>query len=680
MPQRLAALLILLVFALLYCGQGLLPGWTLAPLDLPLDAEAWKPDPTVRVRVSNSLLSDVVVQYIPWDEAIRRHLARGEGPWVDPWAGAGSPLFANLQTAVFSPFTWPRLLGGLDGWALMALLKLLVAGLGAFWLGRELKIEPGPALVSALVFAGSGFLIVWLLAPPSAVFALLPAFAATALRAVRRATTLNLVALIALAAWATAAGHPETLLIGVIGIGLLLIVELRVEKRRWRALFAPAAAAALGFFLLAVQIVPFFFVLAAGHARVMRPEIEHPFRPWAIVAQILPGALGSPLRGELDLTGAVLHGENFNLRAGGFVGFLTLLALLVGARGLAPRLRALLALGMGALVMSWSPPGLWAIFRQLPLLKLLTLEYLVILFVLFAALAAGPALKSWAAEQRPRLGKILAAVGLLLLVGGLMPSFEAARPPLQALARSGFVELRAQGLLRQDPAVYEERLDFYLDAAGQTTRKRLAWPGACWLVAGCALAFPIRRREFWLVGAALAELVGFGFGYNPAVKQEVMAKAPEAVAIVEQLDPDNRFQVAAAFEVLPANLASFYGLRDATSYDVLNSRERIAELVPAGFDSLNHSFRPILEAAEVEALGRIGVGFVLSRHEVPGARRVGGTPPAVGVWQIDGATPRPLPANDKPRGLVAGAALSLLALIVSVVWLTGRARLRGRQD
>src|SRR5687767_1944953 len=157
------AVLLFVGIALLYAGPGLLPGRTFAPLDVPLDYDAWKLDPTQRVRVSNSLLADVVVQFVPWDREILRLARAGEWPWVNQWAGDGGPLFANPQTALFSPFTWPRLLLGLDGWAIMAILKIVAAALCAYWLARELDVPHPQAFVSALVFATAGYTVVWLL-------------------------------------------------------------------------------------------------------------------------------------------------------------------------------------------------------------------------------------------------------------------------------------------------------------------------------------------------------------------------------------------------------------------------------------------------------------------------------------------------------------------------------------
>src|SRR3954447_21624847 len=73
------ALLLFTAVALLYCGAGLIPGRVLAPVDLVADTGAWKGDLASRVRVSNSLLSDVVAQFMAWDAEVLRLLGAGRG-------------------------------------------------------------------------------------------------------------------------------------------------------------------------------------------------------------------------------------------------------------------------------------------------------------------------------------------------------------------------------------------------------------------------------------------------------------------------------------------------------------------------------------------------------------------------------------------------------------------------
>lgn len=662
--------LLFLAIALLYVGAGFLPGRTFAPVDLLRDFEAWKDDPTARVRVSNSALSDVVVQFIAWDVESARLLRAGEMPWTNRFAGEGAPLFANPQTALLSPFTWPRLIFGLHGWAITALLKLLAAALCAYWLAREMGVPDRQAIVSALVFMTSGFLVVWLLYPPTNVFVVLPGLAAAALRLMNEPRRGNALLVVLFAALCTAGGHPESLFVGVVGVGSLVVWEaLRNPPFGWRAALPVGFGAALGFLLLGVALAPFFLLLVDSHAAAARPELAHTFRIWGALGELLPGVLGSPLRGELDLT-AVVGAESFHWRAAGFIGALVLLAIAIAWRSLVPTLRHGLVIGMAALALSWHLPLIGAVVRHVPVLSVVALEYGLLLFVLFGAMAAGPALAALATRPRRGLGILLIALGGLAAIAGTVPAIPAARPALTAAARSGIAALRARGHLHQPAEVYEQRLTHYLQAAGATALRRVALPGALWLTAGCALAFAQRRRQLIVVLAAMGELVGFGFGFNPAVAATALPEAPAAIRRIRELDPDQRYMMAAAFEVFPANAGTIYGVRDVLSYDVLGSKARVAALTAAGIDEHLHSLQPNPSPSDIERLAALGVRWVLSRSAVGDARRLDGPPPpAVGVYELANAVAPPTPANRRPAGFTAGLIVSLLAACASWAWL-----------
>jgi uncharacterized membrane protein YeaQ/YmgE (transglycosylase-associated protein family) len=663
--------LLFLALALLYTGAGFLPGRTLAPLDLPLDTGAWKHDPTERVRVSNSLLSDVIVQFIPWDREIARLFAEGELPWVNRFAGEGAPLFANPQTAIFSPFTWPRFLFGLDGWAIAALLKIVAAAFCAYWLARELDVAREQAVVSSIVYATSGFMVVWLLWPHTNVFALLPGLAAAAMRLMKSPTIHNATLVILFAALCTAGGHPETLFVGVIGIWIFLFWEAEKRPELGVGAIVPSSVGALlGFGLLAAQVLPFVLLVSDSYSSTLRPNLPHEFREWSIVSQVLPGILGSPLRGELDLT-AVVSADSFHFRTAAFVGALVLLAIIATWRDLTLSLRRGLVIGVIGLVLSWDPPGVWQALRHVPLFRLAALEYMAILFVLFASIAAGPALFLLASRRRRRLGAALVIAGALLLTAGIVPALPAMRPMLTRAARQGIDQLRARGHMQQAPEVYEQRLAYYLGAAGATTLRRVALPGAMVLLGGIALLGSWRRRDLVFSAAAIGELLVFGIGYTPAVRMTNVPPEPEVIAAMRKLDPDRRSLFAAHFSVFPANLGTLYGVRDAISYDVLDTKSRVTQLTRAGFDPVMHTFNPILSPEQVQDLRRLGVRFVLSRDDVAGARRVAGPPhPAVGLYEIEGgAVPVPLPSNRAPTGAFVGFALSLIAAACSAVWL-----------
>ena len=76
-----SAAILYLLAGLALAGAGLLPGRVLLPLDLVRDIGAWKPDPAVRVAVSNALLSDAILQFQPWETQARRELSAGRWPW-----------------------------------------------------------------------------------------------------------------------------------------------------------------------------------------------------------------------------------------------------------------------------------------------------------------------------------------------------------------------------------------------------------------------------------------------------------------------------------------------------------------------------------------------------------------------------------------------------------------------
>jgi len=641
--------LIFAAIALLYAGPALLPGRVLLPVDLPRDLLAWKHDPSVRVRVSNSLLSDPVLQFNVWDGEIRRMLANGERPWVNRFAGDGGPLFANPQTAMFSPFTWPRLLFGEYGWALTALLKLMLAALCAYWLARELDVARNEAIVSAIVFACSGEMIVWLLFPHTNVLALLPGFLAACLRLIRQPEEKHAALVILFAALLTAGGHPEILLVGVTGCAVFLIWTTE-RTHKWGLLGAiPAGVGAFfGFLLLGVVLVPFGFLVQNSWAAAARAQTLHPFRLFTAISQFLPGILGSPLRGELDLT-ALPQVEAFSIRVGGFVGAIVLIAIIVSWRELSDVLRRGLKIGIVALVISWCPPGIERAFRSAPMLRLLALEYCATLFILFAAMAAGPALYAIASRRRRKAGTLLAIAGIALLIAGVLPALPPMRPTLVSIAHTLIEQLKARGHLQQPAAVYEQRLTYYLAAAGVTALRRIALPGLLWLVAGIALLLGKRKV---VIAAALLELFAFGVGFNPAVSIDDAPPMPAAIAQIRKLDPSGQWLIAAHYEVFPANLATSYGVRDVVSYDVLTSQARTSELLTAGYDPLLHTMPPVQNLA---ALARLGVRFVINRDG--------------SVTEVPHPAPRPMPVNARPEGIEIGAIVSLLALGLCVGWL-----------
>jgi hypothetical protein len=639
--MRRAPLAAALLLALIYVAPGLMPGRVLVPADIPRDQLAWKHDAAVRVRVSNSLLSDIPMQLSAWDTEVRRHLGRGEFPWRNEFVRDGEHLFANPITALLSPFTWPRLLLGLDGWAWSVLLKMLVSMLAMFWLARMCGASGVAATVSAIVYSLSGFFVVWALYQHTNVYPLVPAMAAASIALARSPSPRRVLALAIIAALATAGGHPESLVVAVLAIALFLFLNRELDRHI-------AAASLAGFLAMGVQLVPFAFVFARSHVRHARAEmLAIHFHKLSLFSELLPGYLGSPLRGELDLTGAFANAENFHQRNGAYIGGIALVCIALAWRSLAPPFRRALAIAAGAWLLTLSIPGIAHALRATPLLGMIAPEYYAVATVLFAALAAGPALVHVAGGvTRRKLGVAIVFAGALLLFAAALP--QVAPDALARTARAAIARLQLRGALPQPPVVYEQRLTYYLAATRFTAVRRAAIPALCWMLFGVALAMPACTARLRLaIGALVIELVAFGAGFNPAIRIDEIAPEPPMIAEVKRLDPDHRWLIAAPSEVLAPNLATTFGVREVHAYDILTSEATTRILLPAGYDPLHWSLPIGATPQQLHYLSTLGVRYWLSPY---------------GIVEMKDAIPPPPPTNAPPDGLALGAVVSAIGI------------------
>src|SRR5262249_24581899 len=94
----------LVPLALLWFAPCWLTGSTPLPFDFLAQLVPWRA--LGAAPQSNLLINDAPMQLIPFREALRRAVAHGELPFLDPSTAAGSALWANPQSAVLYPLTW----------------------------------------------------------------------------------------------------------------------------------------------------------------------------------------------------------------------------------------------------------------------------------------------------------------------------------------------------------------------------------------------------------------------------------------------------------------------------------------------------------------------------------------------------------------------------------------------
>ncbi|HET7712224.1 MAG TPA: hypothetical protein VFL80_09880, partial [Thermoanaerobaculia bacterium] len=268
--------LFLIALPALLTGRAMLTGRLVAPVDFPY---LWEPFAGYRAELGVTSIetlrwSDVASQLVPWREAVRDALTRGEWPLLNRYELSGSPLAASAQSAAFHPFTLiASLVPAVESFNFTASIALFVAAFGAFVFSRELGLSP---LASS--FAAGG----WMLSSPLAFFALwpigaawahLPLLLAATRRIVRdpgRRTVFTLAVILSLV---ILSGHPETLL-HLVGIGVAYgIFEVVRSEQRVRSLMAAVAAGVLALMLGAIYLLPLVEALPQTHEHWIREAL-----------------------------------------------------------------------------------------------------------------------------------------------------------------------------------------------------------------------------------------------------------------------------------------------------------------------------------------------------------------------------------------------------------------------
>lgn len=278
----------------------------------------------------NQLLSDPVVEFVPWLEFSRSELAQGRFPLWNPHNGCGVPHWANFQSAVLSPFSLPFYVLPLK-WALLAsaFLKSWVAGAALLLFLRTLGLSRLASACGAIAFQASGHNALLIAYPHAGVAACVPVALLCVEKLVSggglRKWSLGLV--IALVSMAYA-GHPETLFFGaasVLAYALArLVPALRARPGATLRLSARMAALGLAAVLMAMPLVlPFleyvqqspraFGLESTSHVAL---DVVH----WP--RYLFPDYLGTPV--DRSLIDPVRPAPNYEIANLGYTSWLTL--------------------------------------------------------------------------------------------------------------------------------------------------------------------------------------------------------------------------------------------------------------------------------------------------------------------------------------------------------------------
>ncbi|TAJ24867.1 MAG: hypothetical protein EPO68_00810, partial [Planctomycetota bacterium] len=264
----------------------------------PADSNASQLAAPAEARPRNPALSDQGVGFYPYYRWVSRSWNAGEAPSWNSFNYAGVPGWGNPQSGALDPqvalLVLLERLGGeraMDwGWALLAVLRLAGAGLGAYLLARELGLGRAGAALAGCSFGLSGYLVLWLGYSLGHVPPFLP-WILLGLERLRGARPVRAFALAALAlAGAILGGHPETSFYVGACAGLWSLALLARERRAgWLALGALAS----GSLLAAPSLVPFVEYLRLSAAQAVRES--HATGAWPDLVALGLLAIGAAL-------------------------------------------------------------------------------------------------------------------------------------------------------------------------------------------------------------------------------------------------------------------------------------------------------------------------------------------------------------------------------------------------
>lgn len=265
----------------------------------------------------------LLLQFWPWRHLVKISLLAGRWPLWNDLLGNGTPLLANLQSAVFYP---PNLL-------LLALpvehmltaqmvLHLILAGLLMMAYARHLRLNSFAGAVAGLSYMLSGYLIGRSQFPPMvATAAWFPLLLLLADRLASQRTVKNAVWLALALAVQLLAGHAQLWFYGLLLIFPYLVFRSRQAsqltgtslreaaggvsaspvKPVGHAVLLALAAVLLALLLAAAQLLPtaeFLSQSPRSNGPQQTAALTYSYWPWRLVTLLAPDFFGNPAQGN----------------------------------------------------------------------------------------------------------------------------------------------------------------------------------------------------------------------------------------------------------------------------------------------------------------------------------------------------------------------------------------------
>jgi hypothetical protein len=541
---------VVLVLGCWLFSDALFSGRVLAGDDLLLFQQPFT-RPAGETRPANPYMFDSAWVFHPDMLQARADLRHFRLPTWNPNQGGGQPLLASQQVAALFPLNWPSFV--FPFWQSLewvALLKLLVAGVGTLLLLRSLRLRLLPSVFGALAFTYSTYLVDWLAHPHANVWILLPWLLLAGDRVVRLGRVRDASLLGLAVGLCLLGGHPESSLLVLLAAGPWWAFRLwqashdreEAGARLGQRVLLIGAGVVAGVLVSAVTLLPFAEMLSESH---QASRNSGPASRSILESFLLPERWGRP--------------DKFNLAGGPAnyperTAYFGALPLLFGVAGMIIRTRPVqvffAALGLLALGLAVDIPVYSQLAAGLPGLDVINRVRALILCTFAGAVLAAFGLQALMDASRPERRRVVLAAAAVTV------------PPLLWLAATIDWGVPLGQVFANLPTLAHRPSGAAVVAAAAGLR---------WVLLACAAAavmLVVAWRPRLATAAAVvaiavtaADLVTLDRGYLPAIPQA--AADPPVPAAIRYVQQRARHQRVTGIGAFGPNLASRFGLRGA---------------------------------------------------------------------------------------------------------------------
>lgn len=672
----IAAILGLVALVALFFAPVLFGGAVLVPFDNLFRFPPWSAFAAQFgiTQPKNELVLDLVLENFVWKEFLVNAFQAHEIPLWNPYLFAGIPFLAAGQHSALYPLSLLFYVLPVDrAFGLFVALQIAIAAIGMYALGRVLGMAQIAALVSSIVYALSGFMVVSTTFPMVlAAAAWLPGILACielvlrdgigshGLGPSRFLWTIIGAVLIGVQ---FLAGHIETSLYVLLVAAFFAFVRgIAIGIRRsWHGWLLVAGMTVIGSALAAVQLIPLYELVSQNFRSgsvTFQNIVEWAYKPRQILTFLIPDFFGNPTHhAYLDVfdwklrnapTGTVFWGIKNYVEAGSYVGVFPLvlacIALFFGLRklstaGNANRARPYVFLFAGLAVISllfvFGTPFYAILFFGFPGFNQLHTPFRwVFPYTLCMAVLAGFGFEIVKDSAVRSAKRIIGTAGLgLVASGGLVASallvslFFGA--PAIALAERLVRSSNLASATFSDGRMffsYEFRnlLLFALNA--------LAGGVALWLAyQGTLLPRRFSRLPLWqpfAVAIISIDLYVLGSGFYPTADPRLGDFTPPSIQFLKQ--DQSLFRITTydrvggpEEKILNMNAGMLYGIADIRGYDSIIPRQyaELMGLLAPQNQLLDNRIAPFYDPDPLSSplVNLLNVKYVLTQRPLPNA-------------------------------------------------------------